>query len=281
MKIAAPGIAPFLSEMKISSHDFLSKPEYRIGHGVFHAFNLRAFPIFYGLPITVTRIKMSQRNPSDLMHHALLYAILDLRYITPARAAETGVNLLAGGADLVQLRAKGRELAEIREVARQVLPLCRAAGVPFILNDFPELAAELGADGVHIGQDDGPLAVAREIMGPGKLVGRSTHSLAQARTALAEGFDYIGFGPLFPTPTKAGRPAIGLQDIAAMEHEVGSRIPAFCIGGVKRSNLAEVSAAGARRIVVVSDLLTAPDIAAATREVRAAFCGISAGFHPD
>jgi thiamine-phosphate pyrophosphorylase len=104
-------------------------------------------------------------------------------------------------------------------------------------------------------------------MGPGKLIGRSTHSLAQARAALAEGFDYIGFGPLFPTPTKAGRPGIGLQDIAAMEREVGSRIPAFCIGGIKRSNLAEVLAAGARRVVIVSDLLTAPDITGATREI--------------
>ena len=105
-------------------------------------------------------------------------------------------------------------------------------------------------------------------MGPGKLIGRSTHSLDQARAALAEGFDYIGFGPLFPTPTKAGRPNIGLQDIAAMERDVGSRIPAFCIGGIKRANLHEVLAAGARRVVIVSDLLTVPDVALAAREAR-------------
>jgi thiamine-phosphate pyrophosphorylase len=205
--------------------------------------------------------------------HQRLYAILDLGYVAEAEAGRTASALLEGGADLLQLRAKSHDTTIIRRVANKLLPLCRAAGVPFILNDFPELAAELGADGVHIGQDDGPLAAARKIMGPGKLIGRSTHALEQARAALAEGFDYIGFGPLFPTPTKLGRPGIGLQDIAAMEREVGSHIPAFCIGGIKRSNLAEVLAAGARRVVIVSDLLTAADACAATREARMALNG--------
>jgi thiamine-phosphate pyrophosphorylase len=201
------------------------------------------------------------------MQHTL-YAILDLGYVSTENAARVTAELLDGGADLLQLRAKNHDASSIRRVAEKVMPLCRAAGVPFILNDFPQLAAELGADGVHIGQDDGPLAHAREIMGPGKLIGRSTHSLDQARAALAEGFDYIGFGPLFPTPTKLGRPGIGLQDIVTMERDVGSRIPAFCIGGIKRGNLHQVLAAGARRVVIVSDLLTAPDVAAATREAR-------------
>jgi thiamine-phosphate pyrophosphorylase len=210
------------------------------------------------------------------MHHAL-YAILDLGYVSLENAGQVTSGLLEGGADLLQLRAKGHDEATIRRVAREILPLCRAAGVAFILNDFPELAAELGAEGVHIGQDDGPLVHAREIMGPGKLIGRSTHSLDQARAALAEGFDYIGFGPLFPTPTKLGRAGIGLEDIAAMEREVGSRIPAFCIGGIKRANLGAVLAAGARRVVIVSDLLTASDVRAATREVRGIVLGASAG----
>jgi thiamine-phosphate pyrophosphorylase len=207
------------------------------------------------------------------MHHARLYAILDLGYTPEEHAASVTEDLLAGGADVLQLRAKEHDAATIRRVAEILIPLCREAGVPFILNDFPELAAELGADGVHIGQDDGPLATAREIMGPGKIIGRSTHSLDQARAALAEGFDYIGFGPLFPTPTKLGRPGIGLENIAAMEREVGSKIPAFCIGGIKRSNLTKVLAAGARRVVVVSDLLAAADVRAATREVRTALNG--------
>jgi thiamine-phosphate pyrophosphorylase len=198
-----------------------------------------------------------------------LYCLLDLGYTRPEDAETVTTALLAGGADLLQLRAKGQPLDLIASVALRVIPLCRAAGVPFILNDFPALAAELDADGVHIGQDDGPLSAARAIVGPGKLIGRSTHSLAQAEAALAEGFDYIGFGPLFPTPTKAGRPGIGLADVAEMERRVGSTIPAFCIGGIKRSNLPEVLAAGARRVVIVSDLLGAPDVEEATRMAKA------------
>jgi thiamine-phosphate pyrophosphorylase len=205
------------------------------------------------------------------MNDARLYAILDLGYVPEENAEKVTQALLAGGAHLLQLRAKGHDLATIRRVAEKLLPLCRAAGVPFILNDFPALAMEIGAAGVHIGQDDGSLAEARslfqsEIQNPKSkiLFGRSTHSLEQARAALAEGFDYIGFGPLFPTPTKAGRPAIGLDEIAAMEREVGSKIPAFCIGGITRQTLPQVIAAGARRVVIVSDLLTAPDVQAAT-----------------
>src|SRR5690606_12497101 len=124
--------------------------------------------------------------------------------------------------------------AEIEAFARRVLPLCREAGVPFIINDFPEIAARVGADGVHVGQDDGSLADVREkihfaLPAPRSefLIGRSTHSPEQARAALVEGFDYIGFGPLFPTPTKLGRPGIGLENVQLMEAEVGAKIPMF------------------------------------------------------
>lgn len=196
-----------------------------------------------------------------------LYGILDLGYVVPEAAERVAAALLAGGVSLLQLRAKGHALDVIEAVARRVLPLCRAAQVPFILNDHAGLAAALGTDGLHLGQDDGSLAAARILTGPRMIVGRSTHSLAQARAALAEGFDYIGFGPLFPTPTKAGRPAIGLHDIAAMERDVGTRIPAYCIGGIHPGNLAAVVAAGARRVVIVSALLQAPDIETATRLV--------------
>lgn len=229
-----------------------------------------------------------------------LYCLLDLGYTRPEDAETVTAALISGGADLLQLRAKGQPQELIAAVARRILPLCRAAGVPFILNDFPALAAEIGADGVHIGQDDGSLENAKALFqsafpsssnstiinqqssnvnSPQSfspeapkdrspiLFGRSTHSLAQAEAALAEGFDYIGFGPLFPTPTKAGRPGIGLADVAEMERRVGSKIPAFCIGGIKRSNLTEVLAAGARRVVIVSDLLGAPDVEMATHEV--------------
>ena len=210
------------------------------------------------------------------MNDPRLYCILDLGYVPEENAEAVTASLLAGGASLLQLRAKGKDLASIRRVAEKLLPLCRAAAVPFILNDHPALAAEIDADGVHLGQDDGSLAEARTIVGPGKLIGRSTHSIDQARVALADGFDYIGFGPLFPTPTKAGCPSIGLHDIAAMEREVGSRIPAFCIGGITPDTLPQVLAAGARRVVIVSALLKAPNIQAATQAAIAALnaeCG--------
>ncbi len=235
------------------------------------------------------------------MNAPRLYTILDLGYTPESRAQEATASLIAGGADILQLRAKNHDLATIRRIAEKLIPLCRAAGVPFILNDHPALAVEIGADGVHLGQDDGPLADAKHQLQRGIhsglhsfihssspsssssqipdppspispprpfLIGRSTHSLAQARAALAEGFDYIGFGPLFPTPTKAGRPAIGLAEIAAMEHAVGAHLPAYCIGGITPDTLTQVLAAGARRVVIVSALLQAPNIESATRALK-------------
>lgn len=202
-----------------------------------------------------------------------LYAILDLGYVTAENAETATAALLAGGADFVQLRAKGHPPEEIEVLARRLLPLCRDAGVPFIVNDHPAVAAAVDADGVHLGQDDGPLAPVRELLGTGKIIGRSTHAPDQARAALAEGFDYIGFGPLFPTPTKLGRPGIGLADLAAVQVEVGSRIPVFAIGGIRRDNLADVVAAGARNVVIVSDLLTASDIESATRDAKRLLTG--------
>ena len=201
--------------------------------------------------------------------HGQLYAILDLGYVHVGDAVAVTGALLAGGANLLQLRAKGHRPGEIEHLARLLLPLCRDAGVPFIVNDYPAIAMAVGADGIHIGQDDGTLAATREIVGPDMMVGRSTHSPAQARAALEEGFDYIGFGPLFPTPTKLGRPGIGMENISGVMAEIGSRIPVFCIGGVKRSNLPKVLAAGAKNVVIVSDLLTAEDVETATREAAA------------
>jgi thiamine-phosphate pyrophosphorylase len=205
----------------------------------------------------------------NLPDHPLLYAILDLGYVDPEDAERITAALLAGGADLLQLRAKGQDKVLIQEIAEKLLPLCRAAKVPFIVNDFADIALAVGADGLHIGQDDGSLIEARKRVGDDMMIGRSTHSVVQAAEALAEGFDYIGFGPLFPTPTKQGRPGIGLSNVAAVQQDVGSRIPVFCIGGIKRSNLTEVVAAGARNVVIVSDLLTAEDVFAAVEEVKA------------
>lgn len=191
---------------------------------------------------------------------ARLYAILDMGYVDEQNATAVTRALLAGGAGVLQIRAKrwGRE--RISSMAERILPLTRDAGVPLIINDYPEVAAEVDADGVHVGQDDGSIEEIRYIVGDEMIVGRSTHTVAQAKQALKEGFDYIGFGPVFPTPTKAGRPGIGLDNIAKAQADVGMKIPMFCIGGIKVENLNDVVVAGAQRVVIVSGLLQADDI---------------------
>ncbi|MFD2255105.1 thiamine phosphate synthase [Luteolibacter algae] len=205
----------------------------------------------------------------NLLAEAVLYGIVDFGYVSEKDILAVTRGLLDGGADIIQLRAKGIGLETIRAAAEAMIPLCKAAKIPFVLNDFPDLAVELGADGVHIGQDDGKIFEVREQVGEEMLIGRSTHSLEQAEKAMLDGADYIGFGPLFPTPTKAGRPAIGLEEVAKMEAKVGKHLAAFCIGGIKPENLRQIIHAGARRCVVVSYLLTSPDICRATRFIRA------------
>ena len=205
------------------------------------------------------------------MKHVLqscrLYGIVDMGYTAPGQVAEKTSALLEGGVRILQLRAKGLPLPQVAELARVMQPLCRAAGAIFVLNDYPELAASLGADAVHVGQDAGPLAQVRAVVGPQMLVGRSTHSPQQALDALAEGADYIGFGPLFPTGTKPGRPAIGLQHIAQVQAQLGE-LPMFCIGGINAATLPDVLAAGTQRVVIVSWLLQQKNIAAAARAVN-------------
>lgn len=204
---------------------------------------------------------------------ARLYGILDLAYVPAAGAMRCARQLLAGGVDVLQLRGKSASEEEIEQVGSELAELTAAAGIPLIINDYPHLVPSIGAQGAHVGQEDYPVedarwragrALAGEVQPP--IIGKSTHSLAQAVAAAAEGADYIGFGPLFPTPTKAGRPAIGLDEIRQAHEAV--KIPIFCIGGIKLENLESVIAAGARRVVIVSGLLQAADPAAYTREVK-------------
>lgn len=216
-------------------------------------------------------------NKPDLYPAPPLYAIVDGAYVADAAMPAMTRALLAGGAGILQLRAKGRAPADIARLGRQLLPLCRDAGVPFIINDFPHIAADIGADGVHIGQDDGTLEETRAIVGPNALIGRSTHSLAQAREAGKDGFDYLGFGPLFPTGTKPGRPAIGLDYISTATREADR--PLYCIGGINSSTLPAVLAAGARRIVVVSAILQSPEPEETTRAFVQAMGGADGHHH--
>ncbi len=202
------------------------------------------------------------------MKAARLYGIVDLGYVSLEDCVGVTLSLLEGGVDILQLRAKGHESRMIAEIAQELVPLCRAGNIPFIVNDFVEIAREVGADGVHLGQEDGKLSDAFAALPAGSLVGRSTHTPAQANAAMREGASYIGFGPLFPTPTKEGRPGIGLGHVEEVEGAVGSEIPVFCIGGIKLENLDQVLASGASRVVIVSGLLQAVDIRGVCREVR-------------
>ncbi len=208
------------------------------------------------------------------LSRARLYGIVDLGYVAAPDVERIAEEMCSGGVDVIQLRAKGVADHAIEELANRILPVTQGAGVPLIINDRPELVPSVGADGAHVGQDDFPVADARWRAGralageaPKPIIGKSTHSLAQAVAAAEEGADYIGFGPLYPTPTKAGRPAIGLGDIARVHELV--RVPIFCIGGVKLENLDAVLAAGAQRVVIVSGILQAADIAAYCRKVKA------------
>lgn len=203
-----------------------------------------------------------------------LYGILDLAYVDRAEALQVATAMMEGGIDVIQLRAKNLGEGDIEAVAKILVPLAREAAVPLILNDFPHLAAAVGADGTHVGQDDLPIAEARRLASvedratPRQLViGKSTHSVAQAIAAGREGADYVGFGPLFATPTKPDYNPIGLDDIARVHELV--RVPIFCIGGIKLENLAAVLAAGAQRVVIVSGILQAADVAGYTRAAKA------------
>jgi len=182
---------------------------------------------------------------------------------------------LRGGVDILQLREKAPRCAEeLISMAEPFARLARAHGALFFLNDEPELVAACGADGVHVGQEDAPVAEARAAAGRGALVGLSTHSAEQFDAALATSGpsrpDQISVGPVWETPTKRGRPAAGLELIHHAARVAGEAVPWFAIGGIDARNVSDVVAAGARRIVVVRAIrdATAPD--AAARELRAA-----------
>ena len=195
-----------------------------------------------------------------------LYAILDLSYVDISDANRVAELLIDGGVDLIQLRGKNVNLETLSRVAADLHPITSRAGLPLIINDHPEIAASVSLEGVHVGQDDLSIQEVRQKVDRACLVGKSTHSVDQAVAAQGEGADYIGFGPLFATATKPNYSPIGLDHIAEVHEKV--RLPIFCIGGIKLDNLHDVIAAGARRVVIVSDLLQAPRIAAAAQSAK-------------
>ncbi len=171
-----------------------------------------------------------------------------------------------GGVDAVQLREKHLDARPLLARARLVRRVCTDLGVPFVLNDRPDLALEAEADGVHVGQDDAPPALARRILGPVALVGLSTHSPADLAAADGEPVDYLSAGPVVPTPTKPGRPGTG-EGYAALA-AARSAVPVFVTGGVSPATAPGLAAAGVRHFVVVRWLTEAADPEAAARELR-------------
>ncbi|MEA2469587.1 MAG: thiamine-phosphate pyrophosphorylase [Thermoleophilaceae bacterium] len=173
---------------------------------------------------------------------------------------------IRGGVDIVQLRDKDLDARPLIERARLALRVCRGLGVPFVLNDRPDLALEVGADGVHVGQDDAPPALARRVLGDGAIIGHSTRGGAQLAAAAHEPVDYVSVGPVHPTATHPTREAIGLD---ALRDAAGAAThPWFVTGNARPDTVGPMIDAGARRFVVVRWLTQSDDPQRDARALR-------------
>ena len=175
---------------------------------------------------------------------------------------------VSGGVDVVQLREKDRGDADVLLAARELAAVCRDLGVPFVLNDRPDLAIAAGADGVHVGQDDTSVATCRRLLGPDAIVGLSTHATRELDVALAEPVSYLSAGPVVATPTKPGRAGTGEAYVAEAVRRAS--VPVFVTGGVTPAGVHGLAARGVRHFVVVRYLTEARDPAAAARALAEA-----------
>ena len=205
----------------------------------------------HGDAATVAAVKSNLAN-------ARLYGIIDLGYVERGDAARIVEQMIEGGVDLIQLRGKNKSIDELVDLAAELHELTAKSSIPLIVNDYAEIATRVSLEGVHVGQNDDPIEIVRQKAARDILVGKSTHSLEQARAAQREGADYIGFGPIFATPTKPDYAPMGLENIRRVHTEVN--LPIFCIGGINIDNLQSVIDAGAKRVVMVSALLKAQNI---------------------
>jgi thiamine-phosphate pyrophosphorylase len=195
-----------------------------------------------------------------------LYAILDTAFCKGRGPLDFLREFLTAGVKLVQLRAKDLPSNEIFALAHAARELTRSAGATLIINDRVDIALAVGAEGVHLGQDDLPLAAAKKIAGDRLLIGISTHNLAQAKDAEAGGADYIGFGPIFGTTTKqTGHSPRGLDRLREIRNAV--KIPIVAIGGIKEKNVCDVWNAGADSAAIISDLIGAENVAAKVKRI--------------
>lgn len=207
---------------------------------------------------------------NELLTKARLYGFIDTAYLHGRNPSRLAGELIAGGVDVIQVRAKMRPRPELMEFGLAVVRAAAPHGVPVIINDDVDAAFEAGADGVHLGQEDWqaiPRADRVQRLANMRIVGISTHSLDQARTAERNGANYIGVGPVFSTATKPGVAPVGLDLVRQVAGRVA--VPFFAIGGITLDNLDQVLAAGASRVAVVSAILNAPDVRQATAAFKA------------
>lgn len=201
------------------------------------------------------------------LRDAKLYVIVDADACGGRDLVAVAADAVAGGADVIQWRAKTWIMRQRWEIAERLAQVLRPTEALFIVNDHLELALAAGADGVHLGQEDLPVAVARRLAGPSFLVGVSTHSMEQALAAQATGADYLGVGPVFATPTKPDSRPVGLELVRAAARQI--QVPWVAIGGIDQSNLALVLSSGATRVAVVRAVAAAPDVRRAAQTLNA------------
>lgn len=195
-----------------------------------------------------------------------LYVIIDRSAAGKRDMLSLAESVIKGGADVIQLRDKVSSEKEIIKDAHRLRTLTRKYKIPFIINDRVDIAAACDADGVHLGQDDLPVSHARPLLGNNRLIGVSTHSIEQAKKAQEDGADYIGIGPIFPTPTKPDRRPIGLGILKKIKTEIS--IPSIAIGGIHKDNLGDVLNSGARAVCVIGASLSSSDVEDATRTLK-------------
>ena len=205
-------------------------------------------------------------DAASLKKSMLLYAVTDRAWLDGRSLADCVCQAVEGGATFVQLREKAASHEEMVELARELLPICRAANVPFVIDDDVDVAREVGADGVHVGQDDMACADARRRLGPDAIVGVSVQTVEQALKAQADGADYLGVGALIPTSTKPDAVDVTFDELRAICDAV--EIPVVGIGGLNVRTIPQLAGSGADGAAVVSAIFAADDCLQAARDLR-------------
>lgn len=211
--------------------------------------------------------KLSRQDKTELLTG--LYAVIDSQALGSRSHLEVADQLIRGGTKIIQLRDKFRGRGELLPIARELKKLCAGHGVLFIMNDYLDVAVAAGADGLHLGQKDLPIAIARKLLPIDVILGCSVTTVHQAKVAEAGGADYIAVGSIYPTSSKEKPKVIGLERLRQIRRAVG--LPLVAIGGINKDNVAEVIAAGANAVAVISAVLQAADSKKAARQITAKF----------